>query len=1335
MKHSSHIPPPLRLCLRSVFSLFITCVVLAGGVKMVQADTAAQPSANDIEIDIVAKQSSKPFWKALWDGARQLTKEGQTEQARMAYERLLAFKPNIVVALWEYCRILVELRQWDAAEQSLEKLLELEPDNLEYILAAANTALRNTHHNKARAYFGKVLENSPAGAWSVPAMRGLAQSFEGLGMDKSALLILEQLHQRDTSQHTVAAKLASLSKKLKLGEKARYYFSILAEKHPFESEYLAEAGDAHNVPGYRDKASHYYEKYLEKNPDSLAVRKKLAQCYLDMGRIESGIVHLKKVYLLDNLSSSLALRIADLYFKDLNRPDRALFYYEQYYAAFQDNTTIAATIDRIHKLLARQYLPIVENEAAERLWHDLDIVTSNKRKIFTRIAEIFKERGQYSEHLAVLEFLHNKNPDDLDLAYRLARAFLSLEQRFEAYALLLELEKKSYTNIEYLAVMAQLEVEMKKEEKGLQSFLRYLQHKPTDSTILQQALALAGDLGLIERIDVLGHKLDQFGKDFAPGKMVDLQLAYIEALRKNGLYADAETVYQGLLEQHGGEQQLAATVVLHRAKTLSSQGHMFEAEQILRQNLARNLAPEKAIEKLVVLSLQQKRIAQAKAWLKLLAKRRGIAELDERAAILPEDIHFLSVMLLMADSEYDDAENQIFQHSLFTPNDGELTAFERKSALYLTRIYYFQEEYAKCLTTIQKNEASGNAPLEMRVLRAILDANGVQAGKENSCTLLLERAELFVKYNQHKHALATVEEALHLVPQSIRGLLLKIEILAKLARYEEALEVVKTLPERMLDQEYFVKWQLQLQYQRGNFKEVVRNIPAKVVVHRDEQKDKNQDSLDMYFWKRLLLARALWAESRREEAIEVYDSLLMVPVDTIFLEKMEVAKINFTLPPLKKTFWNTITFTDPSRDDAMEKVMEPEFVTRNIGQPVDDIAASLYGKYKWQQLIKKELSARKAVKDRQLYQAEKEYLSLVDDAPSQESLFDLANIYNRLGLYGKAAEIYEKMKKRGVSYPGLEKYAQMNALKRQPQAGAFIEADSHRGRDGYLNLKKRSYGMEGWLMPANNQQVSIRGFRNRYRKYDGDEELSSRSFLTTYSIFLGESANLNAHFGVDAPVGYGTNEFLYKIELFHRINKELEGYGRFEQGLVEDSYRSIQDSVTHRDLELGGEYHVFPRLFVGGDYRFRMYSDDNNQSRFKMWTQYHLFGEVNQFKVKYSYENVRNIDQNKGRSNDFSNTFASSDNVYWSPGMYWQHMFTMHFKHFFDSNLRWPNPLSYCSIDYSLGYEKDDGLSHLFDLNIFLEITRHLLLKGNFRNENGDGYDGQRAAFSIIYRW
>lgn len=1302
---------------------------------MVHAESAVQSPKHNIEIDIVAKQSTKPSWKALWDSARQLTKKGHNEEARIAYERLLAFKPNIVAALWEYCRVLMQLREWDTAEQSLESLHELEPDNSEYTLAVADVALRNNHYSKASAYYGQVLEDSPAGSWSMPAMRGLAESFQGLGKDKRALLLLEQLYQRDISQHAVAAELASLSKKLKIGEKARYYFAILAEKHPLRPEYLLEAGDAHNVQGYRDKASYYYEKYLANTPDSLEVRKKLAQCYLDMGKAGDAVVHLKKVYRLENLSSSLALRIADLYLNALDRPDKALFYYEQYHAVAQEDKTIAATIDRIRMLLARQYLPIVENGAAESLWQDLDIVTSNKQQIFERIAEIFKKKGDHSQYLAVLQFLHSKSPNDLDVTYQLARAFKSRERSSKAHALLLQLEEKSYANIEYLTVKAQLEIQMEREEEGLQSYLQYLQHKPTDSTIIEEALVLAGDLGLIESIDVLGRIMDQLGRDMAPGKIVDLKLAYVEALRKNGLYAEAETVYEELLQQYDGEQNLVATVSYHRAETLSSRGRMFEAEQILRQNLAGNLDPTKAIERLVVLSLKQQRVVQGREWLKLLAERLGIGELDEQAIRLPEEIHFLRVELLMADNEYDEAESQIVEHYLFTPDDGDVTAFELKSTLYLTRIYYFQEEYAKCLTTIRQFQAIKNVPLEIRVLRAIIDADGEQGSGEHSCTLFLERAEFYVKYNQYKQALASVESALEILPRSMRGLLLKIEILAKLTRYEEALEVVEALPERMLDQEYFVKWKLQLQFQRGEFKEIVQKIPAKVVLQPGEKKDKRQDSLDMYFWKRLLLARALWAENRQEEAIEVYDSLLAMPVDTIFLEKMEIAKINFTLPPLKKSFWNTITFTDSSSFDAMEKVMEPKFVTQNIGQPVDDIAASLYGKYKWQQLVKKELSARKAVKDRQLYQAEKEYLSLLDDSTSQESLVDLANIYNRLGLYGKAAEIYEKIKKKGLSYPGLDKYAQLNALRRQPRLGAFIGTDSHRGRDGYRNLKKRVIGMEGWVMPSNDQQVSLRGFRNRYKKYDGDEERKSNSFVATYSAFFKREAELNVSFGADAPVGPGTNEFLYKIEFFQRINRELEAYGRFEQGLVEDTYRSVQDSVIHRDFEMGGEYHVLPRWFVGGDYRFRMYSDDNNQSRYKVWTQYHLFGEVNQLKVKYSYENVRNIDDNKGRNNNFSNAFANSDNVYWSPGMYWQHLFTVHFKHFFDSNLLRANSLSYCSLDYSLGYEKNDAFSHSFDLNIFLEITRHVLLKGNFRNENGEGYEEQQAAFSVIYRW
>jgi hypothetical protein len=176
--------------------------------------------------------------------------------------------------------------------------------------------------------------------------------------------------------------------------------------------------------------------------------------------------------------------------------------------------------------------------------------------------------------------------------------------------------------------------------------------------------------------------------------------------------------------------------------------------------------------------------------------------------------------------------------------------------------------------------------------------------------------------------------------------------------------------------------------------------------------------------------------------------------------------------------------------------------------------------------------------------------------------------------------------------------------------------------------------------------------------------------------------------------------------------------------VVEDTILSITDSIIYRDLEAGLQMNFFPRMFLGADYRFRVYSDDNKQNYFKLWSLYHLFGDVNQFKLKYSYENMRN---NPGS--------IEGEKVYWSPDKYWQHLFTAHFKRLFATGDKPESQSNYFTLEYSYGYESGNTHSHTFDLNIFLEITRHFLLKGNFINIAGEDYEATDAMMSLIYRW
>ncbi|MBM9602947.1 tetratricopeptide repeat protein [Desulfopila inferna] len=1316
------------------FALSVACAVFP------RVAVPAVAPIHQVQIETEAQSALRPSWKKTWDKARQLARVNELESSKDAYRNLLKEKPNIVEARWEYCKLLLLLEQWNEASQALEGLLELEPDNLEYLITAGTTALENKHFSKAVEFFGQVYEADPGGPLSTATIKGLIEGFKGLGNKQSAFLLLEQLYQRQENNASLLIDLAGISTKLGLLDKARFYYDRLVEHFPDNSEYIYKAAQVYDYPGLSAKAAPYWRKYIEIKPGYLPFHKNLADYHLKAEQPDQALPHLIKIYSRDSKAKDLALQIADIYSKKLRRPDKALLYYEHYSNSFPQDRSVRLNIRDIRRELARQYLPIVENDAGRQLWKDLDLVTSKKEEIFLEMADLLHEQEKTGQQIRVLEILHEHDGDNLDLTYRLAGLYRLSGDLDSAYALLYELHKRLYGNKKYLLVKADVEIRRGQEQQGLTTLMDYLKHDGSDLGAIRDAVSLAGSLGLIHSVTTIWDNVPQSYKYSL--QYIDLNLIYIEALRKCGMYQFADKVYSQLLKVADNNEALA-TIYFHRADTLLAKDLVFEAEQIVRQMLARDMSADRAIQKLIDLSLREGRVSQAELWLNFLAKRYGIDDLEDYEETLPEAIHFLKIQLLNSEEEYGDAERLVLSHPGYsTYSAGK--EFLGRSDLYLARMYFHREMYKKCLEAVSRLNRLGWAVEEAFVLGDIISQR--VAENENSAlngatsfTALLERSEIYHAYALDNEALKNVENALLIIPDSLSAKILKVKVLSSLSRHSEALEIVNTIAAGYPEQEYFAKLKLQLEFKSGNFEEVVEKVEIKEEVEEKRLETaaipEDQSSENMYFWKKLLLARSLWAQNKREQAIEVYDSLLAVPVDTIFLEKMEVEKINFHLPPLKKPFWKVMSFSDSEEPEKLSTVMEPGFFAQNIGKPVDDIAASLYGKYRWQQLIQKELSARQAVEQRQYHQAEKEYLELLEEEKSQESLFDLAYIYNKLGLYGKAAELYEQMKERGPLYPGLDEYIESNMLKRQPRISTTFYTDSRKGRDGYINLERNSFGVEGWLMPSYDQEISASLFHNIYSARNNTYKPESDRFIGTYSTYFENTVDLNISFGLDMPSGSGANEVLYKFELIRRLNKSLEMYGRFEQDLVEDSIRSVTDSIISRDLETGLKYDVFPRWFLGADYRYRMYSDNNEQSRYKLWSMYHLFGEMNQFKIKYSYENIRNTDENVGRDNNFGAEFRIDDRVYWSPEYYWQHLFTLHFKHYFDVNSRPEDPLSYCSFDYSYGYEMDNRQIHEFDLNIFLELNRHYLLKGNFTRQNGDEYEETRAALSLIYRW
>ena len=156
-------------------------------------------------------------------------------------------------------------------------------------------------------------------------------------------------------------------------------------------------------------------------------------------------------------------------------------------------------------------------------------------------------------------------------------------------------------------------------------------------------------------------------------------------------------------------------------------------------------------------------------------------------------------------------------------------------------------------------------------------------------------------------------------------------------------------------------------------------------------------------------------------------------------------------------------------------------------------------------------------------------------------------------------------------------------------------------------------------------------------------------------------------------------------------------------------------------------------MSFGGDLRHQFYNDDNGENRFHGYTSYSIFGESLQLGLRYDYQYLTNDDENKGPAGSEERTDAP---YYWSPSFFTEHRFNVHFQHdFLGFQQGTKKSMSYYSIDTAVGFEDNENVSFTTSFNIFLEMSPHFLLKGNFTLSQSDDFEDKGMFMSLHYRW
>ena len=1260
----------------------------------------------------------QPSWMESWNAARAARNSGDLATAKLRYQTLIKEKANIEEARREYAHLLLHLESYEEAFTVLQGLIELNPDSLEYLLHAGEAALQLQRYNRAASFLGQVYTIEPNGPHALDALRGQIIALQKQGQKELAYPLMEQLYLLIPNEEELIRLLAIYSAELGQKDKAvTYYQKLINEFTPTAEDLLA--GEKLFTENKLDDLSLVcWKKYIQSHPYHIPFHQKLAAYYIANEQKEEALDHLLVIVAHGTDDPFTYLQIGQIFLYDLGRPDKALYYYDEYRKRVPQNESIEQEIAQIQSVLANDLLVIVENSGAWNLWRDLAKVIPDRLAVYYSMAEQLQHLNKPKELREVLEIIHLHNPTDQAILLQLALLLYNEKEYARSRDVLEVLDENHRDSTDYFLLLGRILEREGDITSALQAYQAFFRKGGDDSRLLVHSLELSARTGDVGVLDDLFHRSQNEEKN--KEIRITAALLYGEILVTNCLYSKARKFYSHFPFPAEQQQTVEKIIAIQHVRILQGEGKYFEAEQKLRSLLINAPHSQEYLQLLVKNSLQARDWDNAWRW-----HQYRKDESREQGDLLPEQLEelFVEELSLLAQSDQldlaiDDAEDYLFD-----------TGNSVKVKRILAELYYQDKQYVKAqeiLLSIPDNEQQYEQLLRLieRNSRIVQTAQGTD--QEKLCSL--QCARYYLHYQAYQEALVTINTHIATYGKSVEGRVLKAKILQAMGDDFHALQIYEELLAQYPEEEFFRMQTIQINFDRSKFANVIQALDP-------ESKSIPNSSHLLTKQNVLLLARSYWALKQQKKALAIYAEFLQPPVDILFSKKLKEHDITLELPAPQRTFLNKITFTTPSQPNRLRVVMQPNYIREHKGKPVLDVITSLYADYRWQQLVQRELGVRQSMHDGNYYQAMNEYQKMLKNQPSMESLYDLAGIYSRLGFLGKEAALYGIIQQESPGYPYLDEAMERNRLKREPRVSPLYEFGQQEGRQGYLDNQQHSFGVSAWYMPSLNHVLSLDYRRIYNRSIDGEADIWRNRINAEVNWSPSYDFDLFTKFGMDGGASAGQSTLLYDFTLQGKIGDQILGFARVAQDVVDDTVESLVENISVTEYETGLQFDILPRWFAGGKYQFSDYSDANYKNSFDIWSSYTLFPEPLLLQIRYEYGLSHNNKGNKKKEFELTGVYGPNDHPYWSPKEYWQHTLNILFEHQLTDDTLGRGAPSYYSLDYSFGYEDGGNINHIFNAQIFLEISRHFLLNTSFNYLHGESFENTKANVSLIYRW
>ena len=372
---------------------------------------------------ITYKDAPDPEWKKTWDQARKLYTQKKYGQAQIQYELLLAGKNNIDQARWEYVTILICRKQWQRAGVELAVLISHDPARPEYQLARAEVALgRGDFSSAVKLYAQLYAQQCAVGGCTGDKVRILSDyitALEGLGRITTLIPLMEQLVRLRPKDYALQKRIADTAMKIGQPEKALLILSNLEKDNPEDLEVLQGVARVQMSLGNSREAAAYWQKVVGLDGENREAHEQLIEYYHGIGNQAMELKHIEIQLSTEPDDSKLLEQAARLNLA-LDRPDRALEYYNWLLSLQPGNRNIEQQKNRALHELAAKLLALIENTGSVLLWQDLVQVTDDRVGVYRTLADMLRALGRRDALIQVLLIIHNEVPGDAVIGDELA---------------------------------------------------------------------------------------------------------------------------------------------------------------------------------------------------------------------------------------------------------------------------------------------------------------------------------------------------------------------------------------------------------------------------------------------------------------------------------------------------------------------------------------------------------------------------------------------------------------------------------------------------------------------------------------------------------------------------------------------------------------------------------------------------------------------------------------------------------------------------------------------------------------------------------------------------